>query len=84
MTAPAATGMIALTSDIVATTPFFQATNFEETSTLYYYGGLLNGDWKINKFTKSGLVRTSATQTNNSGVTSLSAAWTARSSLTYS
>ena len=84
LTLPTSTGTLALVSDIVATTPFFQATNFEETSTLYYYGGLLNNAWKINKFTKSGLTRTSATQSNNSGVTTLSAAWTSRASLTYS
>jgi hypothetical protein len=58
-------------------------TEQAQTSTHIYYGGLKNGLWKINRFAKSGFVKTSATQANNGSVTNLSDAWTNRLTLTY-
>jgi len=48
-----------------------------------YYGGLLSGAWKVNRYNRTTYVKTSATISNNGGVANLAAAWTARTSLTY-
>lgn len=54
--------------------------------TYWYYGGLdANDDWCIQRYdiTQNPTERTTATNTNNSGVASLSAAWSGRGALTY-
>jgi len=50
----------------------------------YYFGGLTSaGAWKVNRFAKSDLEKTSATISNNVGVTTLAAAWAIKGSLNY-
>lgn len=51
--------------------------------TYVYYGGLFSTAWKINRYHRTTFVKTSATIANNSGVATLSAAWAARTTLTY-
>jgi len=54
-------------------------------ATYYFYGGTdSNGDWKINRYTKSSLTtKVSATESNNGSFASLAAAWIDRTTLTY-
>lgn len=50
----------------------------------YYFGGVTSsGAWKVNRFAKSNLDKTSATVLNNVGVTTLAAAWAIKGSLNY-
>lgn len=52
----------------------------------YYYYGLLEVDgttWRINRRDKITRVETKANEANNVGITNLSAAWAARTTLNY-
>ena len=67
-----------------------QGSNFWEailndTTTAYIYKGGLNGtDWQINRYDRSdNLAKTSATVSNNSGITTLTDAWTDRLTINY-
>lgn len=54
--------------------------------TYWYYGGLdADGAWCVQRYniTQNPTVRTTATNGNNSGVTSISSAWAGRTGLTY-
>lgn len=52
--------------------------------TYYYYGGTdSNGDWKINRYNRTTLAKTSATESNNGAYLTLAAAWADRTTLTY-
>ena len=64
---------------------FLAVTVFDDLdSTYYYYGGLDSSlEWKINRFHKTTFVKASATEGNNPTYTTLSTAWTNRTSLTY-
>lgn len=48
-----------------------------------YYGGLVGSAWKINRYSVTTYVKTSATIANNSGQANLAAAWANRLTLTY-
>jgi hypothetical protein len=64
----------------------FGANNVEEASATVTYVGkeMTDGTWVVQKIdTSSGTAITWATETNNSGTTSYSTAWTNRASLTY-
>ncbi len=65
---------------------FLTTSEFDDTDgTYYFYGGVDSDlDWKINRYTKSVLVRTSADLGNNPTKTSLDDAWTDRLTITYS
>jgi len=59
-------------------------TEFDDNSAIYiYYGGTKSSNWKVNRVHRTTFVKQSATIANNSGVANLSAAWSARTSLTY-
>lgn len=50
----------------------------------YYYGGLLGGEWKINRFEVGNATsKSSATIADNGSYATLAAAWTDRVSLVY-
>lgn len=50
----------------------------------YHFGGVTSaGAWKVNRFAKSDLEKTSATILNNVGVTTLAAAWAIKGSLNF-
>jgi len=58
-------------------------TQTDFTETYRYYGGLVGSDWKINRYSTTTFVKTSATIANNPSRANLSAAWTNRLTLTY-
>lgn len=60
-------------------------TNTGSDSTHYYYGGteVSSGDWQINRFDKTTLVRETAALFNNSGTSALGTAWANRTTLNY-
>lgn len=65
---------------------FLDVSQSESAASYYYYGGLTTaGAWQVNRWTKSSLATGAlvANIANNSGVASLSSAWTARASLVY-
>lgn len=65
---------------------FLEITETDLTdSSYYYYGGVdANSDWVINRYDKSNLsTRTVATESNNATYSSLSTAWSNRTTLTY-
>jgi hypothetical protein len=71
---------LSLTSD-----SFTNAISDINSATYYYYGGNTGDDWKINRILKSNVnTKTSALQDDNPSYTTLSAAWAARTSLSYS
>lgn len=52
--------------------------------TYYYYGGLqANGEWIINRWDKTTLTKTTATESNNPAYASIGAAWAAKTLLSY-
>lgn len=59
-------------------------SEFAETPTDYYYGGLVGTNWKINRYALPDMTKTSATMANNPSYTSLSAAWATYTTLVYS
>lgn len=67
-----------------AGTAFLTITLIDKTTSNYYYGGTLNGAWKINKYAQNDMAKTSATVTNNPSYATLSAAWADRLILVYS
>lgn len=52
-------------------------------STYFYYGGDVNGAWKIKRWNITNNTKTSATVSNNTTITTLTNAWTSRATLTY-
>ena len=75
--------VIGLQAALDAVPNFLTITETEDGATYEYYGGTdLSGDWKINRFDSS-YTKTSATQANNAGYSTLAAAWTDRETLTY-
>ena len=61
-------------------------TQTEDAASYFYFGGLdSEGDWQVNRWTKSSLGTgpLRATIANNALVANLAAAWTVRVSLTY-
>jgi hypothetical protein len=48
-----------------------------------YYGGLVGAAWKINRYSLTTFVKTSATIDNNPSMPDLATAWTDRLSLNY-
>lgn len=60
-------------------------TDLEDIN-FYFYGGLSSvGSWQINRYDKNNLVaRTSAEESNNPLYDTVSSAWAARLTLTYS
>lgn len=58
-------------------------TDFADVTNYYYGGTRNNGDWQINRYLKTTLVKTSADEAGNPSETSLGAAWTNRTTLTY-
>ena len=52
-------------------------------ATYSYLSKTVNGAWQIDRFAKATFVRTVATQSNNGSYSTESAAWAARTSLTY-
>lgn len=66
-----------------AGTAFLSITLIDSTTSTYYYGGLLNGAWKINKYIDPLMAKTSATIANNSTYSTLAAAWADRLTLIY-
>lgn len=69
-----------------AGTDFLTITQTDLTDgTYYYYGGTnADGDWQINRYTKSSLeTKVTATVASNGAYANLAAAWAARGILTY-
>ena len=63
---------------------FWEATSTDSTTTYIYKGGLNGTDWQINRYDRNNnLTRSAATETNNSGTTTLTAAWSNRLTLNY-
>ena len=67
---------------------FLETSEYDDTDgTYYFYGGIESNPisaWKINRYTKSALVRTSADQVGNPSKTTLAEAWTDRLTIAYS
>jgi hypothetical protein len=60
--------------------PFFDVSIVDLTNAShYYYGGMLLGQWNINRFNTATLTKTSA----NTGAVDLATAWANRTTLTY-
>lgn len=66
-------------------TQYLTITENATDATYRYFGGVdSGGNWKINRYLRSDLtVKTSATEANNPGETTLAGAWPDRSTLTY-
>ena len=62
---------------------FWEATEIERTAAYIYKGGLNGTAWQINRYATNNLSRTAATESNNAGSTTLSDAWSNRSTLIY-
>jgi hypothetical protein len=61
----------------------FTASYTDSTDDYRYYGGEIGSAWKINRYSATTFVKTSATIANNPGQASLAAAWASRLTLTY-
>lgn len=48
-----------------------------------YYGGMMGTAWKINRYDTTTFAKTSATVSNNPGITDLASAWAGRLALSY-
>lgn len=63
---------------------FWEATSTDTTTAYIYKGGLNGTAWQINRYDRAnGMARTSATVSNNSGTTTLTAAWADRLTINY-
>jgi hypothetical protein len=51
--------------------------------TFFYYGGTVGGNWKINRWNVTNNTKTYANVSNNSTITTLTTAWTNKTTLTY-
>jgi len=67
-------------------TDFLTVEEFDDTDgTYYFYGGEQDGGaWKINRYHKTTFVKESADEGGNPTKTTLAAAWTDRTTLSYS
>lgn len=61
----------------------WETINFEETATDYLYGFLRGSEWKVNKFDKATVTKTSADEVTDPAYTDLPTAWTNRATLSY-